>query len=918
MSLAHPVGLVALVAPALALAVWLRWPPRLGRAASRAALGVRVCLLGSLALALAGPAIDARPAGQTLAAAVDRSTSLLGALGGEPATVAALAKGMGSHDRFGVVTFGRTALVEDAPSSQPAAGGIGTRPDPGFTDMEDGLRLSAALMPATTRSHVVLVGDGRQNVGDAIAQARLLRSQGVRVDVLPVAVRSGPEVRIDGVLVPATVAKGSRAQVRVLVHSDVATTARLSLEVDGAVVADLAEPVRVGASQVDAALPPAAPGFHTVRALISPARDTLPGNNAGEGLFQVLGTPRILVVEGQPGAGTNLVRALGAASMAATIVAPDLVPSSAAAVAAYQSVALVDVAADQLGPARMTALATATRDLGVGLAAFGGPHTFGPGGLAGTPLEAALPIDMRVHDTKVKAPVAVVVVLETVENPAGDAVVRGAVRSLVAKLSPQDYVGVTDADGGSGMAVPLQKVANGRRVQAAIAAIPSFGDPPSYDPYLAEAEGALTGLPGVTKHVIVLGDGDAQPPSPALVAGLVGNGITVSAVGVDVHGSPQFMAVMQTLAQEGNGRFYQSESASQVPDIFLQEQHTQLQPWIVQRRFVPSVGAPSPALAGLDLSSLPPLAGYVSATTKGAAEVVLGGPGGDPVLAQWRYGLGRSAAWTSDTQGRWSADLLSWPGSARLLAGIVASTLPLAPDPGLQVSTTLDGDRAHVIAQLASVPGGAGAGARVVAPDGTSSQVALVATAPGRYEGDFPATQVGSYLARISVTSGGRVVRAATAGLAVAYSPELRYVGTDRAFLAQVARAGGGVVLSSPSQAWAVPVPPVVLTRSLVWWLLGLAALLVPVDVAVRRLVLRPGDVQLWRSRRAPAGPEPATRQRSPAPGDQGDALGGIGGDPGGGDLESADLAARLVARRRRREPLERRGAGPGGMGPPT
>ena len=63
-------------------------------------------------------------------------------------------------------------------------------------------------------------------------------------------------------------------------------------------------------------------------------------------------------------------------------------------------------------------------------------------------------------------------------------------------------------------------------------------------------------------------------------AGL-GQGITVSAVGVDVHGSAAFMANMSVIAQEGNGRYYQSESAAQIPDIFLDETRTGLQPWIV-------------------------------------------------------------------------------------------------------------------------------------------------------------------------------------------------------------------------------------------------------------------------------------------------------------------------------------------------
>ncbi len=56
-------------------------------------------------------------------------------------------------------------------------------------------------------------------------------------------------------------------------------------------------------------LPPARPGFHQVNVEISPARDTVPGNDLGEGLFQVLGAQQVLVVAGSPGAGYQRRRA---------------------------------------------------------------------------------------------------------------------------------------------------------------------------------------------------------------------------------------------------------------------------------------------------------------------------------------------------------------------------------------------------------------------------------------------------------------------------------------------------------------------------------------------------------------------------------------------------------------------------------
>ena len=56
-------------------------------------------------------------------------------------------------------------------------------PNANYTNLEAGLRLAASVEPTDARHHVVLLSDGRQNLGDILSGARLLHSQGIRVDV---------------------------------------------------------------------------------------------------------------------------------------------------------------------------------------------------------------------------------------------------------------------------------------------------------------------------------------------------------------------------------------------------------------------------------------------------------------------------------------------------------------------------------------------------------------------------------------------------------------------------------------------------------------------------------------------------------------------------------------------------------------
>ncbi|HTV11421.1 MAG TPA: VWA domain-containing protein [Acidimicrobiales bacterium] len=828
-------ALVLLVPVAL---VWRAAPGLWGPAQRRACLGTRMVLVSGLVLALAGPKLEHTASSQTLVVAADLSASTASAQQQELADVEELSSGLPSKDELGVVSFGENALVEAPPQHDLAFQGFATSPGANFTNIEAALRLAGSMTLPGTRRHVLLISDGRQNVGDAVGEARALRADGVRVDVLPLEIAEGPDVRVDSVSVPATVPPSTRALATAILVSNETTRTRVVWALDQSqVVSDTVVEVKPGVTQLHALLPPAGPGFHEVTVQIAPAVDTVPGNDLGEALFQVLGRQQVLVVEGQPGAGRNVAGALRSAGTSVQVVAPSQVPLTVAGVARWQAVALVNVSAAELGAPRMTAIADATRDLGTGLAAFGGAATFGPGGWAGTPLERALPIEMKIPNLQEKPPVAVMLVLETVESPAGDAVVRSAVSQLIANLSPQDLVGATN--GSTGVAVPLQPVGNGKRVENEIANI-SLGDPPSYVPYLQEAASALDHYPEATKYILLIGDGDALFPLPSasFISNLVHEGITVSTIGTDVHGSPLYMSYMAAIAAEGNGRFYDSESAYQLPSIFLDETQTQLEPWVVQERFRAVAGAATAALGGVDPSQIPPLDGYVAATAKPTSSVVLSGPNGDPLLAQWQYGLGTAVAWTSDTEGRWTTALLRSPIAGKLLAGIVSATLPLEASPGFSLSVQVEGDQAHLVAQASGIPPDATAIAHVVGPDDSASEIPLSETAPGRFEGDFPTSDIGDYLIRAAVSAKGQALRAGTVGTAIAYSPELRFTGTDMATLSQVASAGGGAVVSSPREAISEPVPPVKGSEELAMWLLVGVIVLLPLDVALRRLDL--------------------------------------------------------------------------------
>src|SRR2546430_10153542 len=201
-------GLLAagLLAPALAVGVWALLPPPLTSGRSRMCLGLRVGMLLLIVAALAGLSFNRVPGSQALVAVVDRSASVNAGVDQERQAVLDLQRDVRTGDRLGVVTVGQQAVVEQPPSS-PSLGGpsftdFSTAPNADYTNLEAGLRLAASLQPTDTRHHVVLLTDGRQNLGDALSGARLLASQGVRGDVMGITVPTGAEARGDAVEAP--------------------------------------------------------------------------------------------------------------------------------------------------------------------------------------------------------------------------------------------------------------------------------------------------------------------------------------------------------------------------------------------------------------------------------------------------------------------------------------------------------------------------------------------------------------------------------------------------------------------------------------------------------------------------------------------------------------------------------------------
>ena len=59
-------------------------------------------------------------------------------------------------------------------------------------------------------------------------------------------------------------------------------------------------------------------------------------------------------------------------------------------------------------------------------------------------------------------------------------------------------------------------------------------------------------------------------------------------------------------------------------------------------------------------------------TAKNAAQVIFASDSDQPVFTVWQYGLGRTAAWTSDVKGAWTGNWLKWEQSPTFWKNILS------------------------------------------------------------------------------------------------------------------------------------------------------------------------------------------------------------------------------------------------------
>ncbi len=772
--------------------------------------------------------------------------------------------GRRADDCGGLVLFGGSASVERSPAENfrtPDA--LASIIDTGHTDIAEGLRLAAASFPAGSRKRIVLLTDGVETRGLAVEEARRLAELGVQVQCVAAKRGRSPEVLVERLAVRPEARVGEPVEVRAVLRANGPASGIMRLYLDGKPIEArrfaAREAGKLPAETFLVRLPK--PDFYPLELRIEPdaGSDTLSQNNVGYAFTHVPGEAKVLVLYSPEGEGKKsdtmvdvaaLSKALASEKIALKFATPGAIPQSVAELAQYDCVIIANLGAYAFSPAAMKAVQGAVREMGVGLIMIGGVEGFGAGGYLNTPIEEALPVTCDVRQRKVMPNGALALIMHTCEMPDPNFWGRKISDAAIDALSDLDEAGLVYY-GGNGCAwlFPLQKVGPNRANMHALIKNAQPGDMPDFDASLQMAIQGLQKTQAAMKHIIIISDGDPSFSNVGLLGQATAAKITVSTVAIAPH-DPTCTGALQRIANATGGRYYYPKNPNLLPQIFVKEAMTVRRSVIFTEPFTPQWGVTTPPVKGFGGVALPELGGYVVTTPKPRAELPLTvklKDVEDPVLAHWQYGEGKAVAFTSTAAPDWAPKWISWPGYARFWAQIVRWTSRAAGSSDLQVTAEVKGGEGRIVVEAMDEEGRLlnqlELTGHSVDPLGRPEDFALVQTAPGRYEARFAAGAPGSYAVAVAYKDAKGQMRSVSTGAAGNYSPEFSAAEPNPMLLADIARVTGGRVLpADPEQdreaIWARDLPPGYRVHPGWKWLLWLALVLFPLDVAIRRVMI--------------------------------------------------------------------------------
>ncbi|MDR2116133.1 MAG: VWA domain-containing protein [Planctomycetaceae bacterium] len=817
-------------------------------------LAVRVVLLTLIVFALSGLTFMSSTHEKMLVFLLDQSRSIDAAANEKAKQFLETAEKIAGKTPIHLVTFAADPQVQHFesfifPSSDlvQKTVPVSELPNTNATNIAAALEPALALIPPHYVPHLVILSDGNETAGDILSAS--IRG-GVTISTVPLPVSTEPEVQLTDIKLPVQVRQGEPFYLDIVIQSNYNTEGTITLYKDSFKVIEETKNLKIGENIFRFRQSVDNQRQQEFSVTVVAGGDTILDNNRASRLLFTGGKPRVLVIDTETKTIRDFVSALQEQDIAAEVRPPEGVPKTLEELNHFDAIILSNIPATLLTLEQMELLRIYLRDLGGGVMMLGSEQSFGLGMYYKTPIEEILPVRCDFEKEKEKPSLAISLVIDRSGSMGGQKMelAKDAAKAAVELLSPRDFVTVIAFDHESYVVSAIQSAVSTNTINAAISTIEAAGGTNIYSG-LIDAHEQLRRTSARLKHVILLTDGHSSPGDyEGIVRQMVSDQITVSTVGVGDADNE----LLKMIAQNGKGRHYSCNDPKAIPQIFAKETITAGKSAIQEIPFVPVIVTPTEVLADIDIETAPPLLGYVVTRAKPTSQFILATQNeagtGDPLLVWWRYGLGMSAAFTSDAKSRWGAEWLTWSGYSKFWAQIVRQIMRQSNQQNSKLEIqqhsggvhltldVLDDEKNYYINEATGQT-------TVIHPDLSKEEIMLQQTAPGRYEADIDfgnKNHQGGYHLQTVLGVGEKNIVNQSRGVMIGYPEELRLKPANNDLLQQVAELTGGLFNPKPEELFR-PDPNHTAWRATPLWsyLLTVAAFFFVLDVLLRRIDLK-------------------------------------------------------------------------------
>ena len=688
---------------------------------------------------------------------------------------------MPKNNKAGVVVFGDNASIDKVMDNKKEYSGIKSAPLKSATNIEEAINTSFSLFDKNASKRIVLITDGEENKGDLLNSVVLLNKENIDLKVYKVSNESGNEVYVESVKVPDNISIGEEFTVTTTIESNVQTKGKLTLFSGRDKKAEEEVEIQKGTNTFVFKDVQTTGGFKNYRVLIETDEDTNGINNEYSCFTNVIAPPNILVIQGKENSALGVIEILKNTSCNDNIVSPNSAPRNLNELLEYKTIVLCDVHKDDLNSGFMDNIESYVKDYGGGVVTFGGENSYALGGYKNTSLEKILPINMDKKGKNEVPPISISLIIDksgSMSSGNGEVskltLAKEAAMNALDSLRESDEINVIAFDDTYQNVVEMQSVGDIKNIKEMIGGI-TVGGGTSIYPALEQGYKAQLNSKGKIKHIILLTDGEdsfSLSNYTSLVNDIKNEGITLSTVSV---GEDANESLLQTLANQGSGRYYHTDKYTDIPRIFAREVLLSAGTYIINEEFTPSISSNSEILSGINTKEgIPNLKGYIGTSIKENATEILTSNHHEPILASYRYGIGKTVSWTSDINGQWSSDYLTWNKGAQLIKNAIYWTIPELSDEG-KLSISQEGNEALIEFYSDSNLEGSKIKAIYNSESGSNGEIELIEEEPGKYTGKVKLDEIGFYNFNVREEKDGEIINNYTGAFSLQYSDEYKF-----------------------------------------------------------------------------------------------------------------------------------------------